>query len=45
MSFPQTLGELRESVFSEQRLRSRHVKDEMRENLAAKLFPVITSFF
>ena len=37
MSFPRTLGELRDSVFSEQRLRTRHVKDEMRENLAAKL--------
>ena len=37
MSFPRTLGELRDSVFSEQRLRTRHVKDELRENLAAKL--------
>ncbi len=37
MSFPRTLGELRESAFSEQRLRARSVKDEMRENLAARL--------
>src|ERR1043165_2163354 len=37
MSLPRTLGELRESAFSEQRLRTRSVKDEMRENLAARL--------
>ena len=37
MSFPRTLGELRHSPFSEQRLISRHVKDEIRENLAEKL--------
>ena len=37
MSFPRTLGELRDSSFSEQRLRTRHVKDELRENLAAKV--------
>ena len=37
MSFPRTLGELRHSPFSEQRLRSRHVKDEIRENLGQKL--------
>ncbi len=37
MSFPRTLGELRESSFSEARLRTRHVKDELRENLANKL--------
>jgi len=37
MSFPRTLGELRHSPFSEQRLSTRHVKDEIRENLAAKL--------
>ena len=36
MSLPQTLGELRRSKFSEQRLR-RRVKDEMRENLIARL--------
>ncbi|MGE5114273.1 MAG: sigma 54-interacting transcriptional regulator, partial [Acidobacteriaceae bacterium] len=34
---PQTLGELRKSAFSEERLRSRRVKDEMRENLVARL--------
>jgi magnesium chelatase subunit I len=37
MPFPQTLGELRRSSFSEERLRSRRVKDELRENLIAKL--------
>src|SRR6195256_547127 len=37
MTFPRTLGELRESAFSEQRLRTRSVKDEMRENLAARI--------
>jgi magnesium chelatase subunit I len=37
MNFPQTLGQLRESVFSEERLKSRRVKDEMRENLICKL--------
>ena len=37
MSVPQTLGELRRSSFSESRLRTRHVKDELRENLVAKL--------
>jgi len=35
---PQTLGELRKSpVFSETRLQSRSVKDELRENLIARL--------
>ncbi|HKR26738.1 MAG TPA: hypothetical protein VJS11_04760, partial [Acidobacteriaceae bacterium] len=35
---PQTLGELRSSKqFSETRLRTRGVKDEMRENLIARL--------
>ena len=34
---PRTLGELRKSPFSERRLRSRRVKDEMRENLVARL--------
>lgn len=34
---PRTIGELRKSAFSEQRLRSRRVKDEMRENLVARL--------
>src|ERR1700689_4974623 len=37
MSLPRTLGELRHSPFSEQQLRSRRVKDELRDNLMAKL--------
>jgi magnesium chelatase subunit I len=37
MNLPRTLGELRKSEFSEQRLRTRKVKDELRENLIAKL--------
>ena len=37
MNLPPTLGELRKSSFSEQRLRTRRVKDELRENLIAKL--------
>jgi magnesium chelatase subunit I len=37
MSFPRTLGELRHSPFSEARLRSRHVKDELRDNLVGKI--------
>ena len=37
MSLPRTLGELRQSPFSEPRLRARRVKDEMRENLVVKL--------
>src|SRR5262249_13224264 len=37
MSFPRTLGELRQSSFSEQRLQARRVTDEMRENLMTKL--------
>jgi magnesium chelatase subunit I len=37
MSLPRTLGELRQSLFSEQRLCRRRVKDEMRDNLVAKL--------
>jgi len=37
MSFPRTLGELRQSPFSEQRLQTRRVKDEMRDNLMDKL--------
>ena len=37
MSLPRTLGELRHSPFSEQLLKTRHVKDELRENLAKKL--------
>ena len=37
MNLPHTLGELRKSSFSEQRLRTRKVKDELRENLIARL--------
>ena len=37
MSFPRTLGELRHSPFSEERLRIRQVKDELRDNLMTKL--------
>ena len=36
-TLPRTLGELRRSAFSEQRLRTRRVKDEMRDNLIARL--------
>jgi magnesium chelatase subunit I len=36
-TLPRTLGELRHSIFSEERLRTRHVKDELRENLATRL--------
>src|SRR5579863_3151412 len=37
MSLPRTLGELRQSQFSESALRTRGVKDELRDNLAVKL--------
>src|SRR5467141_2911258 len=37
VSHPRTLSELRQSPFSEQRLRNRRVKDELRENLVPKL--------
>jgi len=37
MPLPQTLGALRKSAFSEDRLTHRSVKDEMRENLIARL--------
>ena len=37
MNLPRTLGELRKSVFSEQRLRTRKTKDELRENLITRL--------
>ncbi len=37
MSLPRTLGELRLSPFSEERLRTRRVKDELRDNLIARL--------
>jgi hypothetical protein len=37
MSLPCTLGELRKSHFSEQRMLRRSVKDELRENLLTRL--------
>src|ERR1700689_4682906 len=37
MNFPSTLADLRTSDFSEERLKSRRVKDELRENLICKL--------
>jgi magnesium chelatase subunit I len=37
MSFARTLGELRQSPFTAQHLQSRHVKDELRENLMSRL--------
>src|SRR5690348_8908093 len=37
MSLPRTLGDLRRSAFSEERLRTRRVKDELRENLTTRL--------
>ena len=37
MSVPRSLGELRRSPFSEQRLQRRRVKDELRDNLMARL--------
>ena len=37
MSFPRTLGELRQSSFSEEYLRTRRVKDELRDNLITRL--------
>jgi magnesium chelatase subunit I len=37
MSLPRTLGELRRSPFSQERLRTRRVKDELRDNLIARL--------
>ncbi len=37
MSVPRTLGELRRSTFSQERLRTRRAKDELRENLIARL--------
>jgi magnesium chelatase subunit I len=37
MSFPRTVGELRRSPFSEEMLRTRRVKDELRDNLIARL--------
>jgi len=37
MSLPSTLGELRRSEFTQERLRTRRVKDELRDNLIARL--------
>ena len=37
MNLPHTLGQLRQSIFSEERLKTRRIKDEMRENLICKL--------
>src|SRR3989440_12117276 len=37
MSFPRTLGELRHSPFAEQLLRTREVRDELRDNLMTNL--------
>ncbi len=37
MNLPPTLGDLRKSAFSESRLRTRKTKDELRENLMARL--------
>ncbi len=37
MTVPRTLGELRRSPFSEDKLRTRRVKDELRENLMLRL--------
>src|SRR5512146_2092495 len=37
MILPQTLGELRQSHFSEERLRNRRVKDDLRDNLLGRL--------
>ncbi|HWC17393.1 MAG TPA: hypothetical protein VG498_10270, partial [Terriglobales bacterium] len=37
MTLPTSLGELRKSEFNEQRLRTRRVKDELRDNLIEKL--------
>jgi magnesium chelatase subunit I len=37
MSLPRTLGELRRSPFSEEQMRNRRVKDELRDNLITRL--------
>jgi magnesium chelatase subunit I len=37
MNFPRVLGELRSSPFSEEKLRTRRVKDELRDNLITRL--------
>lgn len=49
-NLPRTLGELRKSTFNERKLRTRRVKDELRDNLIARLrqgeqvFPGIVGF-
>ena len=37
MNLPSNLGELRKSTYTEKKLRTRRVKDELRENLLARL--------
>src|SRR5450432_2458086 len=37
MNLPRSLGELRRSPFSEEKLRARRVKDELRDNLMTRL--------
>jgi magnesium chelatase subunit I len=37
MNFPRVLGELRRSPFSEEKVRTRRVKDELRDNLIGRL--------
>jgi magnesium chelatase subunit I len=44
MSGPRTLGELRQSPFTAQRLGSRRVKDELRENLMSRLREGVSIF-
>jgi magnesium chelatase subunit I len=44
MNLPRSLGELRSSQFSEERVSQRRVKDELRENLVAKLEQNTTIF-
>jgi magnesium chelatase subunit I len=44
MSLPRTLGELRRSSFTEQRVSHRRVKDELRENLLLRLRNTETIF-
>src|SRR5690348_8321184 len=50
MNLPRSLGDLRRSPFSEDKLRTRHVKDELRENLMshlrddAPIFPGIVGY-
>jgi magnesium chelatase subunit I len=37
MNLPRTIGQLRQSIYSEERLSTRRIKDELRENLICKL--------